>query len=296
VYSYLIDAPQPALIDTGVAGSPAADIGPTLRAAGVDIGDVKWILLTHGHWDHVGGAHAARSLVHRDAEVLLHHDDLDLLRSRRRHMDPTGYQAIKFRYIDAPDALAAHDALVMENISGELGVDRELDGGETFSLGGGITITVVHTPGHSAGSVTFLLEAEGWAFTGDTVQLYGSGPANCPLIDDPNAYRESLMALRDDVRPTSLFLGHRYADVGGHVLENRLDGEAAASAIDSSLDMEQKLRAASAHMIDVGTSSKEIAAIRPAAELLGFPADAPERWPTPLFLTLDSYLHSRGTA
>src|ERR1043166_7299002 len=40
VYVYYIDAPQPALVDTGVAASPAGTIEPALRAAGISLGDV----------------------------------------------------------------------------------------------------------------------------------------------------------------------------------------------------------------------------------------------------------------
>src|SRR5438445_6702484 len=43
VYVYYIDAPQPALVDTGVAASPESSIEPALNAAGISIKDVKWI-------------------------------------------------------------------------------------------------------------------------------------------------------------------------------------------------------------------------------------------------------------
>src|ERR687886_2791907 len=41
VYVYYIDAPQPALVDTGVAASPEATIGPALRSAGIALEDVR---------------------------------------------------------------------------------------------------------------------------------------------------------------------------------------------------------------------------------------------------------------
>src|ERR687884_1559173 len=90
VYVYYIDAPQPALVDTGVAASPGATIEPALNAVGLSLKHVKWILATHGHWDHIGGAHAARSRAADDAALALHAADAELLGSRRAHMRPDG--------------------------------------------------------------------------------------------------------------------------------------------------------------------------------------------------------------
>ncbi|TME36730.1 MAG: MBL fold metallo-hydrolase, partial [Chloroflexi bacterium] len=109
--------------------------------------------------------------------------------TRRAHMVPNGYQALRFRYLDDAVALARHDALIMENLSGELAADRALNGGEQISLGGDVTIEVIHTPGHSPGSVSFVLSGLDWAFTGDSVQVCGS--PGVPLYVDPVAYAAS---------------------------------------------------------------------------------------------------------
>ena len=81
-----------------------------------------------------------------------------------------GYQGVRFRFIDDPAAYAAHDALLLENLSSEMAADRTLADGDRIDLGGGVTLTTVHTPGHSAGAVTFVLDSPNWAFTGDSVQ------------------------------------------------------------------------------------------------------------------------------
>src|SRR5919199_4942884 len=106
VYVYYIDAPRPALVDTGVAASPGGTIEPALNKAGVSLKDVRWILATHGHWDHIGGAHAARSMAADDVSLALHGADAELLGSRRAHMAPEGYQALRFHYLDEPTLLA----------------------------------------------------------------------------------------------------------------------------------------------------------------------------------------------
>ena len=55
-YAYYIDAPEPALIDTGIASSASQEIETVLAEHGIRIEDIRWILLTHGHVDHLGGA------------------------------------------------------------------------------------------------------------------------------------------------------------------------------------------------------------------------------------------------
>ena len=58
LYSFYIDGSEPAIVDTGIASSPSVGIAPGLRELGRRVEDLRWILLTHGHIDHVGGAHA----------------------------------------------------------------------------------------------------------------------------------------------------------------------------------------------------------------------------------------------
>jgi glyoxylase-like metal-dependent hydrolase (beta-lactamase superfamily II) len=291
VFVYYIDAPQPALVDTGVAASPGASIEPALNALGLSLKNVRWILATHGHWDHIGGAHAARALAAEGVQLALHADDQPLLRDRRAHMQPDGYQALRFRYLDDPQALAKQDALVMENLSGELAADRELHGGERINLGGDVSIEVVHTPGHSPGSVSFVLDGPNWAFTGDSVQVCGSG--GMPLYVDPVAYQASQRHLLEDVRPSRLHMGHRFRTADGSALDSVLDGpQQVETALRESLAMHERLVEATARIqgLDPARPEAQAAALAPAAAALGYPADDPAAWPAPLFITLHGYL------
>jgi hydroxyacylglutathione hydrolase len=288
VYVYYIDAPQPALVDTGVAASPEATIEPALNKAGVSLKDVRWILATHGHWDHIGGAHAARSMAVEGVSLAMHAEDAELLGSRRAHMQPDGYQALRFRYLDDPAGLARQDALLMENLSGDLAADRELRGGERISLGGDISVEVVHTPGHSPGSVTFVLDGLDWAFSGDGVQVCGS--AGIPLYVDPDRYGATQKLLLEDVRARRLHMGHRFRALDGSMFESVLDGPAVEHALSDSLAMHQRMASAAAKVTSVDVSHPSAEALVPAAQALDLPTADPSAWPAPFFTTLHGHL------
>src|ERR671917_2862625 len=133
LYSFFIDAPEPAIVDTGVASSPAEGMAPALETLGRRIEDVRWILLTHGHIDHVGGAHALWELTGRRAQVVIAETDAHYLRSRRVHVEQ--YLAGRAQYLDDPEAEAKQTAMAAAAISGEMEPHLLVRGGETFSLG-----------------------------------------------------------------------------------------------------------------------------------------------------------------
>ncbi|MHB8619192.1 MAG: MBL fold metallo-hydrolase [Chloroflexota bacterium] len=284
IYVYYLDGPEPALIDTGVAASPSNVIAPALKAAGLRVEDVRWILSTHGHWDHIGGAAALRELSAPDVKVAIHKDDGELLRKRAAHIQ--GYAGAGFRFLDDCGAQAGTEAVLFENISGEIAADRELKGGERLSLGPGRAFDVIHTPGHSPGSVTYLLNGHGWAFAGDAVQVCGTSRGRFPLFPDPSAYRASVRRLLDDVRPKRLLLGHSFVDSAGRELESVLDGAQAQAALRDSLEMETRLASAAA------ASGNEIGLpyFHRAAAALGYPPEDPGSWPGAFAATLGGYL------
>ncbi len=289
VYVYYLDTPEPAIVDTGVAASPRGAVEPALRAAGIDIRDVRWILATHGHWDHIGGAHTLRELAGRGSQLALHGADAELLRDRAAHM--RGYYGMRYRYVDLPEVLSETEAILMQSISGELGADREIEDGDRIQLGGGVTVTAVHTPGHSLGSVTYVLDGPDWAFAGDAVQAFGSSASAFPLYVHPEGYRRSIRRLLDDVRPSRLHLGHRFYAADGRLLEPVVEGPAAAQALEASLEMERRLREAAAS-VPKRDGSLRGEDYRPAAAALGYPDEDPAAWPYPFFTTLRGYVES----
>jgi glyoxylase-like metal-dependent hydrolase (beta-lactamase superfamily II) len=292
VFVYYIDAPEPALIDVGVAGSPEGAIEPALAAQGIRLADVKWILASHGHWDHVGGAQTGKDRAHADVKLAVHEADLEFLTDKKSHI--RGYQGVRFKFIDDPALYAAHDAMLLENLSGELGADRGLVDGDRINLGGGVTITTVHTPGHSAGAVSFLLEGTDWMLTGDSVQGRGVN-GSFPLIEHPTRYHASIKRLREDVRPTRLLMGHRFGGLDGVPRENILEGDAAATMLRESAELADQLAALAPTLKQPADRPFDPLQFAPVAELIGADASNPVSWPPSVFITMDAFRRA-GTA
>lgn len=285
LYSFLIDAPEPAIVDTGIAKSPADGMVPALENLGRSVEEVRWILLTHGHIDHLGGAHALWELTGRRAQIVLHRDDAHLLRSRRAHVDQ--YVDVRQRYLDDPDGVEKQTRMADEVISGEMEPHVLLEGGETLSLGGDVSVSVHHLPGHTAGSVAYVVD--GRAFVGDAVQIHGAANG-FPGYEDPAAYRSSLRHLRDEVRPRHVYLGHPYRGADGTSYDVELNGAAAQRAIQESLDIEARVDQAAQRALHDGPQETDSAysPFERVAEELGYEGD-PTLEPSPFFTTLHGY-------
>lgn len=140
-----------AVIDPGF-DSPALE--EKIRALGNK--SLALCLLTHGHFDHISGVAKVKKLT--GAKIYLHEKDA-LFPSDPSLCMPLGFGA------DAPEPFAA-DVLVKD--------------GDTIRLGG-LTLRVLHTPGHTAGSVCYLVEDA--LFAGDTLMRGSAGRADLPTGD-----------------------------------------------------------------------------------------------------------------
>lgn len=288
-YAYYIDAPEPALIDTGIASSASQEIETVLAENGLRIEDIRWILLTHGHVDHLGGARAVWEKTGGRAEVVIPQKEAYLLRNRSAHI--TDYKQLQGQYLDA-ETQEKHTAILLNDIGEDLEPTVEVVGGDCISLGGDVSITVVETPGHSIGSVTFVLDGLEWAFAADAVQMYGGAKSGIPTIEYPALYRQSLQHLLEEVRPKRLYLGHHFRDANGAIVSPQVDGDEVSTVLHASLEMDAKLAAVvERHLSGNAQSTESNGLYGPfgsIADEIGYTGD-PRNLPCAFFVTVNGY-------
>ncbi|RSS56702.1 MBL fold metallo-hydrolase [Streptomyces sp. WAC01280] len=148
------DEEELTLVDAGWAGSADA-VTEAIRAAGLDPDRLRRIVLTHCHKDHVG---AAQELADRHgAEIIAHRLEAPIIRGDAPLPAPD--------LLDWERPLFEHGMTVPE--APPTRVDREVEDGEELGFGDGAV--VVHTPGHTPGSLAVHLPRHGVLFAGDTV-------------------------------------------------------------------------------------------------------------------------------
>jgi hydroxyacylglutathione hydrolase len=206
VMLYVLRGSKLGLVDTGVATTPIDDVRPALKDMGLDLRDVDYILNTHGHLDHLGGNFNFKEHA-PDAQIHLHADDKPFADSHEHHRT---FMTEFLHQLGRSDQAPAREAVVLKMIGdGDAGVDRVLADGDRVDLGGGLELTVIHTPGHTPGSVCFYWESEKLLLTGDAVQARGSRVGGWPLYFDAGSYRRSIDRLLD-VPAEALCLGHGF--------------------------------------------------------------------------------------
>ncbi|NPE30159.1 MBL fold metallo-hydrolase [Methanococcoides sp. SA1] len=172
VHSYLIYGRDICLVDCGVAGSENI-IFDHIKATGRDPDEISLIVQTHSHADHTGSTPAIKELTgckvaaHRDAVEWIEHPDIQA----------------KIRPVPG-----------FENISGgPFRVDEILEDGDLIELDDVLSMKVMHTPGHSKGSISLMLLPDNVLFTGDALPLVG----DIPIYEDVEQVISSLRRIKD---------------------------------------------------------------------------------------------------
>ena len=164
----------------GIIIDPGADAGSILKRVKALGLDIKSIVLTHAHFDHIGALKDVKEAT--GAEIAIHTDDARYLQSGELFSFDFG-----FSFSPPPTP------------------DRLLKDGDSLDLGR-LRFLVLHTPGHTPGGICLL--GEGVVFTGDTLFYSGIGRTDLTggnFNNLMNSIRLKLMALPDD---TAVYPGH----------------------------------------------------------------------------------------
>lgn len=159
----------------GALVDPGGEVDDLLAAARKDRLEIRKILLTHGHWDHIFGVGEAKRRT--GAKVWLHRTELKTVAWQGEMAEAMG--------LPAPEKFE---------------VDEFLKEGEDVSVGR-IAFRVRFVPGHAPGHVAFTSKTD--AFVGDTLMAGGMGRYDLPGGDLAQllvSIRGTLMALDDSVR------------------------------------------------------------------------------------------------
>ncbi len=153
--------------------------------------EVGLIILTHGHWDHIASARDIKDLT--GAGIAMHHREKEWLENSLKPMPPgvTAWGRVFGKILGA---------LVVPFVRiPPAKVDLVLEDGELSLAEYGIPGTVIHSPGHSSGSVSVLLET-GEAFVGDLAMNafpLRLGPGLPIFAEDTEKLEESWRMLLD---------------------------------------------------------------------------------------------------
>ena len=166
---YLINfGKSAALVDSGCGRSEDRLI-KNIRSCGIDLNQIEYLLITHCHFDHTGGARTLKERL--QCKIVAHELDAQFLEQGD----------------DAVTAARWYGSSIQPFI-----IDRKLTGVQENIYLGGRVIRAIHTPGHSPGSVVYEVESDGFKvlFAQDV-----HGPLEPVLLSDRKDYLRSLNLL-----------------------------------------------------------------------------------------------------
>ncbi len=163
---YLINSgSEAALIDAGT-GSATDRILTNIESAGIPPESIKYLFLTHCHFDHTGGAEAMRQKT--GCSIITHTLDADYLESGNNDVTAASWYGSFMK---------------------PLKIDIRVTGKEKTFQVGSLSVAFYHTPGHSPGSSVLTVNSD------NKLVLFGQdvhGPLNDTLLSNRKEYNESL--------------------------------------------------------------------------------------------------------
>ena len=178
VFAYLLGDPQNG---EALVIDPADEVEDIIARATKNNLKIKYIVNTHGHVDHISGNSDMKKLT--GAQIIVHEDDAH-------------------RLTTTPAEL-----LAMFNAKPSPAADITVKDGDQIRVGN-ITLNVLHTPGHSEGSMSLYLD--GMVFTGDTLFVEAVGRTDFPGGDWDTMYQSIQTKLFRLPEETIVLPGHNY--------------------------------------------------------------------------------------
>ena len=212
---YLVNEDPLTLIDVGPKTDDAyRTLVEKLGRIGVRLADIRRIVLTHAHEDHCGLAKRVRDEA-KDAEIFVHQWETGHLfgrLAREQHRDLLLRSGVPPAVFEDMRSLYQEISLLTDSL--EDGEYNLLEDESELEFSGG-TLRVLHTPGHTPGSCSFVREADRTLICGDCVlKRITPNPIVSPDPIDPSRrfpslgeYLVSLARLRE-LRPTLSYGGH----------------------------------------------------------------------------------------
>jgi len=167
------------LVDTGMAKDGKKIAEYIISKLGRRLSDVRTIVLTHCHMDHSRGAASLKAST--GAKLAVHEADADFVSGKALHPSPRGFMGFFFSLLSPFFRMAPvePDLRLKENdIVGE-------------------SLLVVHTPGHTPGSIALYDKNRKVVFVGDTLRYHGGkieGPPR-PFTPDMSQARQSIQKI-----------------------------------------------------------------------------------------------------
>ena len=184
--AYLIEGDDGlTLIDAGYPAKEAAVFG-AIRGLGRSTEQLKHLILTHGHPDHIGSA--AAIVRQTGARTYMHPLDIPMAESGGPFRPLTPAPGLSRRVLCK---LLFHPEKLVQPVA----IDQPLNAGEILPIAGGIE--VIHAPGHCAGQVALLWRPGRVLFTGDVcMNIMGLGdPIGFESLEEGRASQRKLAGL-----------------------------------------------------------------------------------------------------